>query len=76
MSAQNVQSSTLWRLFGFLKPKRFRDFVALAAVASIYAGERLFTGYVVKLFTDAITGQDLDLLSQRSPIRSVVGRGR
>lgn len=62
MNAKGFRSSTLWRLFDFLKPKRFQYFAALIIVASIYAGERLFTGYVVKLFTDAITGQDLDLL--------------
>jgi ATP-binding cassette subfamily B protein len=62
MKKKSLKTSTLWRLFEFLKPKRFQYFGALIVVAAIYAAERLFTGYVVKLFTDAITTQDMDLL--------------
>ena len=56
--------STLWRLFGFLKPKRLQYFIGLICVASINATERLFTAYIVKSFVDAITGKDLQLLSR------------
>jgi ABC-type multidrug transport system fused ATPase/permease subunit len=62
MKIRTLRTSTLWRLFEFLKPKRLQYFVALTVVAGMSAAERLFTGYIVKLFTDAITGQDLDLL--------------
>jgi ATP-binding cassette subfamily B protein len=62
MKKKGLKNSTLWRLFEFLKPKRFQYFAALFVVAAIYAAERLFTGYIVKLFTDAIVAQDLDLL--------------
>ncbi len=64
MKNKGLKTSTLWRLFEFLKPKRFQYFGALIVVAAIYAAERLFTGYVVKLFTDAITTQDMDLLKR------------
>ena len=55
--------STLWRLFDFLKPKRFQYFFNLFIVASINAGERLFTAYIVKNFIDSITSKDMKLLS-------------
>ena len=44
--------STLWRLFGFLKPKRFQYFLTLFIVAAISAGERLFTAFIIKNFVD------------------------
>jgi ATP-binding cassette, subfamily B, bacterial len=60
---QPFTKSTLWRLFGFLKPKRLQYFIGLFCVASINAAERLFTAYIVKSFIDSITGKDLNLLS-------------
>jgi ATP-binding cassette subfamily B protein len=62
MNVKSLRTSTLWRLFDFLKPKRAQYFVALVVVAAMAAAERLFMGYIVMLFTDAIVGQDLDLL--------------
>ncbi len=55
--------STLWRLFSFLKPKRFQFFTSLFIVAAIGASERLFTAFIVKNFIDSITSKDLGLLS-------------
>jgi ABC-type multidrug transport system fused ATPase/permease subunit len=60
---QPFTQSTLWRLFGFLKPKRLQYFIGLFGVATINAGERLFPAYIVKSFVDSITGKDLKLLS-------------
>ena len=57
------KQSTLWRLFDFLKPKRFQYFASMFIVASINAAERLFTAYIVKSFVDSITGKNLQLLS-------------
>jgi ATP-binding cassette subfamily B protein len=55
-------ASTLWRLFDFLKPRRFQYFISMFIVAGVFAAERIFTGFVVKWFTDSIANQDLNLL--------------
>ncbi len=62
MSEKSYKETTLWRLFDFLKPKRLRYFVTLFVVAAIFSSERLYTGWIVKLFIDAIANKDLSLL--------------
>jgi len=49
---------------GFLRPRRLQYLVAMSLAAAVFAGERLFTGFVVKWFTDAIIYADLALLRQ------------
>ena len=64
MRSRGLGGATLWRLFDFLRPRRGQYFGAMLVMAagSVGAGERLFTGYIVKLFGDAISGKDLGLL--------------
>ena len=58
----NIQSSTLWRLLAFLKPRRFQYFFSMTVIAILYAIERLGAGYVVMLFVNSITALDPQLL--------------
>ena len=62
MRSRGLGGATLWRLFDFLRPRRGQYFGAMLVMAAVGAGERLFTGYIVKLFGDAISGKDLGLL--------------
>jgi ABC-type multidrug transport system fused ATPase/permease subunit len=64
MKRKGFSTSTLWRLFGFLKPKLFQYFAAMFIVAAIYAAERMFAGFIVKWFTDSIAFKDLGLLKK------------
>ena len=49
-----------WRLFDFLKPKLIPVFRCHAGRGGhLFAAERMFTGYIVKMFTDAIASRDL-----------------
>jgi ATP-binding cassette, subfamily B, bacterial len=57
-----LRTSTLWRLFEFLKPKRFQYFAAMFVVAAIFASERVFLGFILKWFTDAVINADMALL--------------
>jgi len=59
---ERLRTSTLWRLFEFLKPKRFQYFAAMFVVAAIFASERMFMGFVAKWFIDAIVYADMALL--------------
>jgi ATP-binding cassette subfamily B protein len=56
------QRQTLWRLFGFLKPRRSAYFASLLGLALVLTSERMFIAYVVKLFVDAITNTNMELL--------------
>jgi len=53
---------TLVRLLGLLKTKRLAFFVGLFGVAITSTAERLYVAYIIKSFTDSITGQDLGYL--------------
>jgi ATP-binding cassette subfamily B protein len=64
MKQKGFSASTLWRLFDFLKPKLFQYFATMIIVAAIFASERMFTGFIVKWFTDSIATKDLDLLKR------------
>ena len=64
MKKKGFSASTLWRLFDFLKPKLFQYFATMIIVAAIFASERMFTGFIVKWFTDSIATKDLDLLKR------------
>jgi ATP-binding cassette subfamily B protein len=64
MKPKSLKSSTLWRLFQFLRPKLFQYFYAMFIVAAIFAAERMFTGFIVKWFTDSIAFKDLGLLKR------------
>jgi ATP-binding cassette subfamily B protein len=59
---ERLRTSTLWRLLEFLKPRRFQYFSAMLVVASIFGGERIFTGFIAKWFIDAIVNGDMALL--------------
>ena len=62
MKLKSLASSTLWRLFQFLRPKMGQYIVSMLIVAVIYASERMFAGFVVKWFTDSIAFKDMGLL--------------
>lgn len=64
MKAKSFSSSTFWRLFQFLRPKLFQYFVSMLIVAAIYATERVFTGFIVKWFTDSIANKDMGFLGR------------
>jgi ATP-binding cassette subfamily B protein len=64
MKKKGFASSTLWRLFQFLRPKMGQYVVSMLIVAAIYASERMFAGYIVKWFTDSIAFKDLGLLKK------------
>ncbi len=49
-------------MFGFLKPWRGLYWLSLVGLAIILATERTYIAYVVKLFTDSVTQNELDLL--------------
>ncbi len=62
MDKKTSRTSTLWRLLALLRPKLFQYFASMAVVAAIFATERVFTGFIVKWFTDSIVNRDLNLL--------------
>jgi ABC-type multidrug transport system fused ATPase/permease subunit len=62
MTARARKTPTLWRLFVMFKPRRFQYVISMVIVAAIFAGERMFTGWVVLLFTDAIATKDMSQL--------------
>jgi ATP-binding cassette subfamily B protein len=64
MKQKGLSTTTLWRLFGFLKPRLFQYFAAMFIVAAIFASERIFTGFIVKWFTDSIANKDMGLLKK------------
>jgi ATP-binding cassette subfamily B protein len=64
MKKKGLTNSTLWRLFQFLKPRRFQYFAAMIIVAVIFTSERMFTGFIVKWFTDSIANKDMGLLKR------------
>jgi ATP-binding cassette subfamily B protein len=64
MKKKSLASSTLWRLFQFLRPKLFQYIASMFIVAAIFASERVFTGFIVKWFTDSIANKDLGLLKK------------
>jgi ATP-binding cassette subfamily B protein len=59
---RKIGRNTLWRLLGFMQPRRFQYFTSLFAMALIATVERMFIAYIVKQFTDAITGNNASLL--------------
>jgi ATP-binding cassette subfamily B protein len=64
MKKRDLSQSTFWRLFLFLKPRLFQYFASMIIVAAIFASERVFTGFIVKWFTDSIANHDLGLLKR------------
>lgn len=64
MKKTGLTHSTFWRLFQFLQPKLFQYFASMIIVAAIFATERVFTGFIVKWFTDSIANKDMHLLKQ------------
>jgi ATP-binding cassette subfamily B protein len=56
------RQSSFWRLFGFLKGRRLAYVTSILGASAITTGERIFIGYIVKVFTDAITTGDMVLL--------------
>jgi len=62
MNKTAKRRQTLWRLFGFLKPWRSAYFASLLGLALVLTSERMFIAYVVKLFVDAITSTNMELL--------------
>jgi len=67
MDKKTTKTSTLWRLLSLLKPKLFQYFASMTVVAAVFAAERIFSGFIVKWFTDSIVERDLNLL-----IRTVI----
>ena len=64
MKKTSLTHTTFWRLFQFLQPKLFQYFASMFIVAAIFASERVFTGFIVKWFTDSIANQDMSLLKK------------
>lgn len=62
MKNKPISQSTFWRMFDFLKPKRFTYFSTMLVLAGISTAERMFTGYIVKLFVDSIALKDMAML--------------
>lgn len=54
--------TTVFTMFRFLKPYRFRYFFGLIGQSVLFAGERLFMAYVLMSLTNAMTGRDMPLL--------------
>jgi ATP-binding cassette subfamily B protein len=71
MKQKGLSTTTLWRLFGFLKPKLLQYFTAMIIVAAFFASERMFAGFSVKWFTDSIANKDMGLL-KRTVIYNVI----
>ena len=62
MTAATKRQATLWRLFGFLKPRSAAYFLSLFGLALVLTTERMFIAYILKLFVDSITYLKLDQL--------------
>jgi ATP-binding cassette subfamily B protein len=64
MKQKSLASSTLWRLFQFLRPKMGQYVISMLIVAAIFASERMFAGFIVKWFVDSIALKDMGLLKK------------
>jgi len=62
VDAAIMKTSTLIRLFKFLRPKTAQYFITMGLTALVLAFERLLAGFVLKWFTDSITTGDLLLM--------------
>jgi ATP-binding cassette subfamily B protein len=56
------KTNSFWRLFGFLKARRLAYVASILGASAVTTGERIFIGYIVKVFIDAITVGDMALL--------------
>ena len=62
MKRDQARRRTLWRMFGFLGPWGVLYWLSLVGVAITLTTERTFIAYVVKLFVDSVTENELELL--------------
>jgi ATP-binding cassette subfamily B protein len=59
MRNHNDKQNALWRLWGLLKGKRWPYVTSLLGMVLLTTTERMFVAYILKIWTDAVTGGEV-----------------
>ena len=70
MNESRTRRRTLWRMFDLLQPLRGWYWFSLLGLAITRATERTYIAYVVKLFIDSVTENELSLLWRSVQVRA------